>query len=181
MKFKPIDVDLCQRLFYIKDDLLYNKIDRNSRAKADELVGYVRYDSSSGRTYLVTKIDGIMYNVHRIMWAMYYGRDPGNVEIDHKDHSAVVDFRDTKIASHAKSNLRLANRSQQNHNRLRKGEPPTGCTWDDKRKKWRSRIGNEGRQVTLGWFDSKDEANAVYIKAKNEVAGRFTPSEIRFA
>ena len=176
MKTTPIDVAEMQRLFYIKDDFLYNKINRNNQ-KADELAGYHK-PGKNGRVYIQVQINDLIYYAHRIMWALYYGSDPGNVMVDHRK-DILVDFKGKQVVSNAKSNLRRADGSQSNHNRHRNGKPPKGYTWSASHKKWKAQLSHKGKHIHLGYFDTEEEASAAYIKAKNELAGRFTPSDIR--
>ena len=42
----------------------------------------------------------------------------------------------------------------------------TGVTWFDKYGKWRSQIGMTPEVVTLGYFDKKEQAYAIYLEAK---------------
>ena len=179
MKTTPIDVAEMQRLFYIKDDFLYYKIDRGTRARVDKLAGtFFSGGANSKLHYIRVRIGDQRFLAHRIIWAMRNGRDPGNLMVDHKK-DIFVDFKGKQVLSNAKSNLRLADDSQSNHNRLRKGKPPKGCSWSKKSQKWMTQIKHKGQSIWLGYFDTEEEAHAAYIKAKNEIAGRFTPSEIR--
>lgn len=43
----------------------------------------------------------------------------------------------------------------------------TGVTWFDKYGKWRAQIGIMPEVVTLGYFDTKEQAYATYLKAKH--------------
>lgn len=42
----------------------------------------------------------------------------------------------------------------------------TGVTWFNNFSKWRSQIGIGGKPITLGYFNTKEEAYAIYLKAK---------------
>lgn len=43
----------------------------------------------------------------------------------------------------------------------------TGVTWFDKYGKWRAQIGIKPEVVTLGYFDTKEQAYATYLEAKH--------------
>ena len=43
----------------------------------------------------------------------------------------------------------------------------TGVTWFDKFGKWRTQIGIGGSPITLGYFDTKEQAHAMFVKAKS--------------
>lgn len=65
-------------LFEVRGGKLFNKVDRG-RAKAGEEAG-----SLSGCGYLYVKYDGGQERVHRIIYAMHYGRTIKDL-VDHID------------------------------------------------------------------------------------------------
>ena len=40
-----------------------------------------------------------------------------------------------------------------------------GATWNDQRKKWRARLGNKGKYLHLGYFDTPELAHEAYLNA----------------
>ena len=173
MKCTPIDVPEMERLFYIKDDFLYTKFSRGN-LKADSLAGCYEY-RGNGRHYIRVNVKGYgkLY-AHRLIWTLRNGRDPGNMEIDHKEN-ILVDFKGKKVLSNAKSNLRLATHQQN----LANNPNAKGVHWNKACERWRAEVMHKGVKYHLGYFFCYEKARAAYIKAKNEFAGRFTPTDIR--
>lgn len=106
--------------------------------------------------YRQIQILGYIYKEHRLAWLYVYGDMPE--EIDHKNGNR----SDNRI-----SNLRVVTRSQNNAN----SERPTGTaglrgvTWFDRDQKWKAQIKVGGRSKHLGYFDTVEEAHAVYLTA----------------
>jgi hypothetical protein len=126
--------------------------------------GYT-YDPETGKIFGVygkeiTKKDKNGYIIlnfdvksHHFAWYSIYG-NVDFYEIDHKDRNT----SNNKI-----NNLRIANRSQQNENKNSKG-----YSWDKTRNKFQSRIVVEGKKITLGYFNTEEEARHAYLEAKKK-------------
>ena len=88
---------------------------------------------------------------HRLAWMFVYGSFPAGM-IDHinriRDDNRICNLRDVTATENA-------------HNR--KG---LGVTFVKSRGKWQAGIGVSGHFKFLGYFDSSEEANKTYIKAK---------------
>jgi hypothetical protein len=101
------------------------------------------------------------FYVHRIAFLIVHGRWPE--EIDHIDGDGV---------NNRLSNLREANRSQNNQNtRSRNGFKGVG--YSNQAGKWRARIQVEKRRIFLGWFDTEIEAHEAYKNAAPVYHGEF--------
>ena len=96
--------------------------------------------------YLTVRYKSETYKVHRLIWVMMTGEDPGELTIDHADRNKVNNIW---------TNLRLATCSQQEHNKEHKGvrETPWG---------WSVRIMANGIRRTIGTFETEAEALTVY-------------------
>jgi hypothetical protein len=93
------------------------------------------------------------FRAHRIAFKIYHGREPIG-EIDHINGRRT----DNRIC-----NLREASRTENGRNlrrsrRNKSGE--TGVSFRQERNAWRAYIRAEGRQVFLGYFQSKEDAIA---------------------
>lgn len=129
----------------------------NRNIRVGEVVGTSR---GSGQC-LQTKIDGYFYRLHRLAWLYVYGSWP-EADIDHIDGNP---------ANNALANLRDVSRSVNLQNRRKamghnKSAGILGVS--KKRNKWRARIKVNGRQISLGHFDTIEEAQAAYLTAKRE-------------
>lgn len=89
----------------------------------------------------------VCYAEHRIIWKMFMGEDPP-LSIDHKDN----DPFNNRI-----ENLRLATPTQQSQNR--RGWNKTGFKGVHKNGN-----GRYCTQITLGSYDTPEEAHAVYAR-----------------
>lgn len=133
---------------------IFNKVQRNTRAKASTKVGWM---NDSG--YLITTVCTKKYRLHHIVWMMHNGSIPEGYEIDHINRLR----SDNRI-----ENLRLATRHEQNLNlscRVSKsGE--TGVVFNKKDAKWQAQIGFKGQHIYLGQFKEKGDAIAARKSAE---------------
>jgi HNH endonuclease len=112
------------------------------------------------------KINGVMYQVYRIAWLLYYGKDPGHYQIDHIDG----DWTNNKI-----SNLRLATNSQNQCNTGVSTQNTSGHKGVTRGNgKWRAIISKNGTRYHLGYFINKDDAVAAYNNASKTLHKEFS-------
>lgn len=116
----------------------------------------------------VVRINGKLYLSYRIAWLLHYGESPTG-EIDHANGNC----SDDRI-----ENLRDCSRTFNQENLRKAFKNKESCAilgvYLDKRKKdgnkrWRSAITSNGRQISLGYFRTQDEAAAAYIAAKRVI------------
>lgn len=139
-----------------------NKCTGTNTRFAGKVVG--RPDSTG---YLSVTIDGCLYLVHRIIWAVHTGEDPGKYLIDHKD---------TIHGNNKIKNLRLADAAENCHNGLMRSNNTSGVKgvcWFATQQKWSAGIRTRGKFTFLGYFDDLDEAAAVVIKARKKLHKEF--------
>ena len=112
--------------------------------------------------YLEILIEGYRHKAHRFIWLLTYGKFPDGI-IDHING----DRLDNCI-----KNLRDVNRSQNSQNmRGAHKDSETGLLGVSKSRikgKYRSRIHVEGKEMSLGHFDTPEEAHAAYLAAKKK-------------
>jgi len=95
-----------------------------------------------------------------------------------------IDHADRDQLNNRRSNLRRASASQNSHNQ---GMPShntsgyMGVTYRERLGKWVAQTNHEGKYYYLGIFDDPAKASEVYKKKKRELAGEFTPEEIKDA
>lgn len=116
--------------------------------------------------YLQIEIGGRTYCAHRLAWLYTYGEWPPN-ELDHINRNK----SDNRI-----SNLRPATRQQNCWNTRRHFKTkPKGVSFEPQRrgKKYRASIQGRERRLSLGLFNTAEEAHAAYKAAALTLFGEF--------
>jgi hypothetical protein len=153
--------------------VLYNPIDgsfvwrysRGGHIKQGEPAGFPHYSG-----YITLKLDGKMYQAHRLAWLWVYGRWPKE-EIDHEN----LNRADNKI-----NNLREATHSQNQHNTSAYKNNSTGMkgvTYLKQNKKWMAQIQRNKQNYYLGVYNTPEEAHVAYKTAAKEFFGEFARTE----
>ena len=122
--------------------------------------------TDKGNGYLMMCIKSRLYLSHRIAWFYVYGEMPP-LNIDHINGNR----SDNRIC-----NLRLANQSQNTANsKLSKANNSgfKGVTWRKDIKKWGSQLTFNYKHISLGCFETKEEAAEAYKKAANQYFGKY--------
>jgi hypothetical protein len=153
MKEKRIElpnVERLQSLFTYDDGKLYWKEKpKRSRVNIDYQAGGI-----NNHGYMRVKIDGVSYATHRIIWKMLNNKEPPE-HIDHINQNKL----DNRI-----ENLREVTQSQnQLNNKAR------GCSFHKARCKWEARIRINSKLISLGYFNTEEEAHFAYQNAKCKV------------
>lgn len=107
-------------------------------------------DKSSG--YVCIRLDGKLYQAHRIIWEMFNGPIPEGMQIDHINHIRC----DNRLI-----NLRLVTQKENRKNNSRQKNNTSGIAgvyWDKNRGKWHVQIKLDGKTRALGRFDDFFEA-----------------------
>jgi hypothetical protein len=125
-----------RRLYELRDGVLVRRVNRSS-FKAGTMPGHRGADG-----YWFMKINDKTYSLHRIVWAIANGQDPGEMQIDHIDGDRCNNRPD---------NLRLATPSQNAANRPAKGYHRVG-------NGYQARI----QQEHIGYFLSEEAAAEAY-------------------
>jgi hypothetical protein len=108
--------------------------------------------------YWHVRMDGVMYKVHRIVYAIYHNSDPGNFLVDH------IDFNPS---NNNPENLRLVNESEsQKHKRPYGKSKYKGVYWCKEAKKWRAKILVNGKHIRLGRYEIEEEAGLAFFLAE---------------
>ena len=151
--------ELLNELFEYKNGILYSKVDRYKTAiKKGNVVG-----SISNQGYLRTCINYKSYKLHRLIFMMFYGYMP--VEIDHVNGNKT----DNRI-----ENLREVSHSQNEWNKSKTVRNTTGIkniTFEN--GKWRVRVGANNKTINVGVFDNLELAELVAQEARNKYHGNF--------
>ena len=115
------------------------------------------------RGYGRVRIDNQYYRLHRVIWVLMTGVDPGEKLVDHINGNT----RDNRW-----SNLRLVTSQQNQHNRR-----GWGITYDKRRvsKPWRAQIRHKGKLKVLGTYACPLIARIAYIDKARELRGEYSP------
>lgn len=118
--------------------------------------------------YGVFRSGGKNTYVHRFSYTLTNGISPHPV--DHR-----CGLRSCVRPDH----LRAVTPKQNSENRRgaqnRSASGVRGVCWDKTNKKWVARVGHDGKRITVGWFDSVDEAAAAVVEKRLEV---FTHNDV---
>jgi hypothetical protein len=122
--------------------------------------------SRGGERYIRALVDGKMFYVHRIVFALHFGFMPDR-----------VDHRDGDKRNNRPSNLRECTQAENTCNR---GKTEAGFSsqfkgvhFEAQTQKWRAEIKKNGKQRKLGRFDTEEEAAEAYNEAAKVTHGEF--------
>ena len=157
-KRKLLTQERVRELFQYRDNGdLIRKVSTNSRAIKGGVSGCL---GSNG--YLSTRISGVSYLNHRIVFLYHHGVLPHL--IDHIDGNKL----NNKI-----ENLRAVSRSGngQNQKKYQKHNKSKllGVTFVKSHNLYRAQIKKDGIQEYLGYFKDKTAAHKAYLKRKKEI------------
>lgn len=118
------------------------------------------------RGYLMLRVFGSAYLVHRLAWFYMTGRWPVD-QIDHIDRDRT---------NNRFENLREATNSQNKINcglQSNNASGFKGVSWRRQCNRWGAQIGAHGKLHYLGLFDSAEEAAEAYVRAAKRFHGEF--------
>lgn len=144
------------------DGVTGNLIRRESsgrRWKAGQVAGCRKPDG-----YLSIRIDGKLYQHHRVVWLHVHGEWP-QADIDHKNRDR---------SRNAVDNLRDVPRSKNMANAGAHKDSTSGIKgvdWHKQRQKWRARITVDGKEKNLGLYATAQEALAARLSAAKAIHG----------
>ena len=132
---------------------------QRARWKAGRVSGSI----SKGTGYLTLRLDGKLYQAHRVAWMHHFGVWPQ----DHIDHingqqtdNRIANLRDVSNA---------INRQNTRGPRCDSQTGMQGVSLDKRRSKFFARIRVNGRTFHLGYFDDAASAHDAYLDAKREL------------
>jgi len=98
------------------------------------------------------------------------------------DRKVEIDHRDGNGLNNQRANLRIATHSQNLHNSHPHRRPKTskykGVCWHKAMKKWHAQIRINGRAISIGFFDSQEDAARAYDATSRLHCGEFSKQNL---
>lgn len=133
----------------------------NSRNAGKEAFTY-----ADPRGYRHGKVDGVLYQAHRIIWKWVHGIDPDTIDHINGDvgNNRLDNLRDCSVAENSRNYAKPTDGTSIYR----------GVCWVERDQKWAARIsaGASGKR-SLGNYASEVDAAAAYDKAAIELHGQF--------
>ena len=122
----------------------------------------------NGRGYVQLGVNKKLYLAHRLAWLYCYGQWP-TAEVDHINGQT----NDNRLC-----NLRIADRLQNSQNK-RKPQANNksgflGVIYWWRTKTWKAQIQVNGKNKSLGYYRTPEQAHEAYLKAKREMHSHCT-------
>jgi hypothetical protein len=156
---------MLNNLFEYKDGKLLWKVSRSNSVYVGQEAG-----AEYARGYKRVFFDGKTHSVHRIIWQMFNGEIPKNIQIDHIDGNP---------ANNRIENLRLVTNQQNAMNRKSKHRIlDKNVSFDKKKNKYRVSIQAQEKRIWCGAYEDLELAELVALEARNKYHGDFTRKNI---
>jgi hypothetical protein len=143
-------------IFEYKDGIIYWKKNTAYQSKVGQKIGTKSHQNG----YLRVQLHKKQYFVHRIIFTMFYGFIP--TEVDHIDGNP----GNNKI-----ENLRNVSRTQNCINTRLRTTNKSGfknVSWSKTMKKWSVQIRINKKNIYFGWYDDIELADLVAQEARNK-------------
>jgi hypothetical protein len=146
--FEIVDGELWRKEFTNKKGTFFK------RKKVENKVNH-----SNGYCQIRFKRKTVYY--HNIIWILSQGDIPEGLVIDHIDGNRINNNID---------NLRVVTIRQNSHNQdIHRNGRLFGCSFVKDRNKWRARIRINGKKISLGSYDTEQEAHERYLQELKKV------------
>ena len=130
------------------------KINRPGKAKAGSVAGSPQPNKTNPeRIDWRVSINGIRYFAPRVIYYMTYGKDPGNIQVDHKDQNW-LNNNAWNLRLDIEGSIQQVNSPKQKNNT----SGVAGVTWDKKAGKWKAQVRIQGKSKHIGLYTCKIEA-----------------------
>jgi len=117
----------------------------------------------NNRGYSLCTINSKSFRINRLIWILMFGHIPEGYYIDHMNGVK----SDNRL-----QNLRLATNSENQQNRSCPKNSTSGyrgVTWHKQMLKWMSRICHNKKRITIGFYDTAEEAYKAYLEYANNL------------
>lgn len=119
----------------------------------------------NNKGYIRVTFKGKEYWLHKLIYSFVDSNYAGKV--DHKDNNPLNNLEENLRPATSSQNMANSNLSIRNTSGVK------GVSWDKKCQKWRAYIRINGQQISLGYFDSIEEAAEVRRAAAIRYFGEF--------
>lgn len=158
-----MDISELRRLLRYEPDTGIVRWNGRGRLKDGRVAGALDKDG-----YLVVRIEGHRFPLHRVAFALHTGRWPED-DLDHANGSRTDNrFVNLREASRAENNANSRHRTL-NRSGFR------GVHWCKNAGKWRVTMTIAGKAKHIGLFVERDAAHAMYVQKAKELYGEFCP------
>jgi hypothetical protein len=154
-----LNKDYLHDLFEYREGDLYWKVARKGTKK------HKKAGTLNLHGYMQTQINGKIYKNHRIIFMMFNGWLPE--QIDHIDRNTL---------NNSINNLRPATNTQNQCNskvRITSQSGIKNVRWEKRRNKWQVRLKINGKDKHIGYFNDLETAKAKAIEARKLYYGEF--------
>lgn len=169
MQNNSISAELVRNLFNYSEDsgIFTRKIKTGRNTHAGQIIG--SYDMHG---YLTTRINRVSYKLHRLAWLYVTGEMPSG-DIDHingdRTDNRFCNLRDVPRLRNLQNRI--------SPNKLKKSGLPLGVFQDKSR--FEAAISVNNKKISLGRFDTPEQASAAYLSAKAKMHVGFVASRIQ--
>ena len=129
------------------------------KAAAGAVAGCTKPDG-----YIVIGVDGFLYRAHRLAWLYMMGAWPSNY-VDHingtPSDNKWANLRDVRQETNLQNQRRATGKN--------KTSGLLGVCFHKRMNKWHAQIKVSGKQHTVGYFESPEEAGEAYLEAKRQL------------
>jgi hypothetical protein len=154
------------KLFWLERSIDLCISERALAAFNAQFAGKEAFTADNGDGYRCSYLFGRTMRAHRVIWAIVYGDWPK----DQVDHINGV-RSDNRIC-----NLRAATHSQNAHNARHSSLNTSGFRGVHRvygRDRWQARITFNGKRISLGVYQTPEEAHDAYRRASKQYHGEF--------
>lgn len=149
-----------RRLRLNPDGVMYCRSHCRGKETKKETWREIKFHKSHGYDQCQISINGKQRNFfkHRLVKLAH---DP-TFDIFDSSPNNYIDHENRTPADNSNGNLRVVTNQQNQFNRSN----TKGYYWDKTNKKWKAYITLNGKQITLGYFKTEEEAHEAYLAAK---------------
>lgn len=139
------------KLFWLSRDLSMFNSKRDYIWWNNRFANKEAFTSDNGDGYKVGSINGKNFKAHKVIWLLVYGETPKD-QIDHingdRSDNRLENLRMVSFLDNMK-NQKMRSTNTSGH---------TGVYWYKRYDKWVAKINQNNKQITVGYFISKEDA-----------------------